>query len=399
MAFSVALNISLSGWSTPIQFNDVIVNELSAYDVTRASFIAPSSGLYWFHISVGTVPFTDCDVRLAGGYQMPNVLRTSNEQTQLDTTSRDDLQWLDEQEKRYVVSDFSLYSDSMYQTSWSSFSLQAASDPVVAFSVGLTSTFFTTGGDKVILFDIVLTDTFKRWNIQSGEYVTPLTGVYFIAITTGAVKGTGHQVLLRVGGLNQFGLSLTSSSHNGTDLLSRSGLIQVNNENSPLSLVLLSSTSSAAVMGDARYQTSLMGFRYEPTEDRTAAWSVYRSASITGPIDRLPFDTVLINIDGVWNSQYHYGVITMPGVYYLTISACMAAYTQLDMRLALNSTSYPARLFRNATQHNGLDTRSRAMLLRLVVGDIIYVELVSSGQVYSDSRIRQTSFSGFRIYA
>ena len=53
VVFSVARNSKLGGTFNPVTFNQILFNDYSHYDVSTNKFTAPSSGIYFFSLSVG----------------------------------------------------------------------------------------------------------------------------------------------------------------------------------------------------------------------------------------------------------------------------------------------------------------------------------------------------------
>ena len=67
------------------------------------------------------------------------------------------------------------------------------------------------------------------------------------------------------------------------------------------------------------------------------------------------------------------------------------------MQLQVNNSTIAA-VYMYSTDHNGIKTRSRSIVVRLYEGDTVRVYLPSGYYLYSnDNRI--TSFTGFRVSA
>ena len=54
-------------------------------------------------------------------------------------------------------------------------------------------------------------------------------------------------------------------------------------------------SSASGVYSDSNFQTSMMGFLYSPASQSGVAWAVYCSFGWTGPIDAIPWNTVIVN--------------------------------------------------------------------------------------------------------
>lgn len=78
------------------------------------------------------------------------------------------------------------------------------------------------------------------------------------------------------------------------------------------------------------------------------------------------------------------------------MTAGIAANYTCRMDLLLNGFNQ-ASILRQSTVQNGIDTRSRAFLIRLITLDELSIRVPSGYRTYSNSQ-RVTKFSAMRIY-
>lgn len=94
------------------------------------------------------------------------------------------------------------------------------------------------------------------------------------------------------------------------------------------------------------------------------------------------------------NSRYTVGTA---GVYCINLNAGMVARIGMGLSVMINQFNEMA-VYRSSINHNGFDTRGRSLIVRLAQGDQLRVSLAVSFELESSEDLRQTSFSGFRIY-
>ena len=79
--------------------------------------------------------------------------------------------------------------------------------------------------------------------------------------------------------------------------------------------------SVIAHYSDSNCQVFFQGFLYKPQLSSLPpfAWSVNRSLNnaIFGSFDPIAYNTVIVNVGGIWNVGYNYVTIKVPGQYHL----------------------------------------------------------------------------------
>ena len=156
------------------------------------------------------------------------------------------------------------------------------------------------------------------------------------------------------------------------------------------------------IYSNANHLICFNGFLYDPASPdltnpmNATAWSVQRSTSLSVTADTtLTFDSVEVNEGDVYDAATGQVTVTIAGYYFISINAAAAAGAPVDMHIVRNG-GVEASLTRASTVHSGADSLGRSAVLRLDVGDVIYVELSADTSVYSDA-FHQTSFTGFLI--
>ena len=350
----------------------------------------PEDGLYWIHVSTGLMASTAADVRLRGTIRNPNILRSHNGWNAIDTTSRDELTYLNKTADTLTVSsDGPLYSDQFYQTAFCGFQLNNIMDPVIAFSVGRS---FELSQPGRIPYDLVNVDTNRGWNTD--RYAVPVTGTWVITITVGIPTNGDTQVDVYA---PEFVTSIYffSTNNPGTDTISKTIIVPVN-----AGSVIYTYLTDTPVYSDIRYQTALMGFLYSLKIPPLISWFVATETTLIGTTDPVAFDVVLINEGSGWNIVSNIYTVPVKGIYYIQMTAGIITGYGTKMELVKIGTSVDtvlANVFRSGAPHNGYDCRGRAIIVQLQANDKLKIRLPSGYRLFSDTK-RITTFSGFRIH-
>ena len=330
---------------------------------------------------------TEVDVRLIGAPERtPNILRKHTSWINIDTTSRNEIVFLDPVYNRLSLSsDGPLYSDAARQTTFCGFQLNNVNAVTAAFSVGLTTSLSTAGQ---MSYDLVILDTDSRWN--SNRYLVPYTGTWVITFTMGAPTSGDSRVDLYAPSLVT-SLYFFSTNNAGPDTLSKTFIITMLEGNA-----IYTSLTDTPVYSDIRYQTSLMGFFYNPNFP-PITWCVASESQFVVATDPVPFDVVFINEGNGWNTATSQYTVPLAGVYCIQLTAGIVATDATKMELLING-DLAVDVYRSSTSHNGIDTRSRSFILPLQTNDVLRIRLPSGYSLYSNAN-RITMFSGFRIYS
>ncbi len=381
-----------------ITFDNLTVNDGNGFDLMTSTFYPPETNssactFYWLHLSVGLYPYTAADVRIIGTTNNPNVLRGHNAWSGYDTSSRDELFCLAPVLNTMTLSsDGPLYSDAYFQTTFSGFQLDnVMGGTVVGFSVGRTSPVTAIGR---ITYDKVNIDTSGTWN--GNEYIVPIDGIWVITVQACADSGGDMSVGIYTTAYDSFNtitfVYFFSTNNPGPDMTSKTVIFRMEAGTS-----IYSTLQDTPLYSDIRYQTAFLGFLYSPKELQRVCWCVSTDSVHIGLVEPVPFDIVYINEGNGWNAIINYYTVPLSGVYYIHLAAGIERNYGTNMQLVVNG-EIKTNVYRSEAPHNGYDTRSKAVILRLQEGDKLHIRLPSGYRLFSDSN-RITTFSGFRIYA
>ena len=376
--------------SAPVKFEHQTVNEGLNFNINTSSFTAPSDGYYWFHLTAHIPAFTMCDYRLVGTHQSRNVIRMHTRFNQ-GTFSRDDVQLLTKGEAIYVTSDYSLATSRLAHSSFAGFRMDSLFKPFIVFVVGSSEVYSRAGP---IQFRTVLIDPSRSWNTSRNEFIAPYSGIYFFTINTGAAAGSSHVVHFTINQRSFVKSLMIGDQHKEAETVSRSTMAQLASGDA-VGVVL----DTGSIYSDIRYQTSFMGFLYEPiTKESKVAWSVHTDRNISDSTDPIPFNYILVNEASGWYSNQRFITpIGLAGVYYVHINARPTSGTMLELQILHNGRSIASLTHTGSSSYNYESSRSRATIIRLQDGDELRIALIA-GSLSGDPD-RCSSFSGFRLFA
>ena len=363
--------------------------------MTSSTFTAPYSGYFWLHYSVGLESYGPADAYLTGSERISNAKRSDSSYSGQDIISRDEIFNLENECGEVKVwSDFNVYSDSFLQTSFSGFSITGLSEesPVV-FSLALTNSLSCPVSTKVP-YNRILIDTNGVWSSSQREFIAPVTGTYVISL----IVGTNPTDELGLG-LYSYGSVITSIQIGSTDhqyeSLGKTIITELNEGDHLYAACYYYSTSY--LYSEMRAQTLLTGFLYQPRSFIGYSWSVATVEAVTGPQTPVRFEVELVDRGNGWNKNTNTYTVLQTGNYYISMTAGVNSAQRTNMQLQINNSTV-ANVYMYSTDHNGIKTRSRSIIVRLYEGNTVRVNLPSGYYLYSnDNRI--TSFTGFRVSA
>ena len=184
VAFSVARTTSwtLTGqWY--IGFDLLSVDVQSEFNLADGDFRPPRSGIYLNHISAASYTTEPMDAGLVVNSNLHSYMQVASYEHDPETCGRNFLISLEaDRRTRYETKFGPLYSDSEgIQTSWTMFRLDDIMQSFIAFSVtGREGVVYDT--PRVIPFDIAHVNQGNGWDSSRNEFITPLSGIYFISL-------------------------------------------------------------------------------------------------------------------------------------------------------------------------------------------------------------------------
>ena len=103
VVFSVARNSLLGGDMNPVPFNQILFNDYFHYDVSTNKFTAPSSGIYFFTLSVGVVGGLPVELMLyVNDVLFINIIRESTARKGTDVIGRSIMMSLNQSDTVHV---------------------------------------------------------------------------------------------------------------------------------------------------------------------------------------------------------------------------------------------------------------------------------------------------------
>jgi hypothetical protein len=189
VSFQASRSTTLSPGAGVVQFDQAMTVDHWSFNKQNSSFTAPASGYYWLHMTSAIPSGMMTDMRMVGANRSVGIASNHTSFTGgAITASADTVIYLTSGTNIHVSSSYTLYSDTMLQTSFGGFLLDSIMSPVVAFAVGLSATFSTVSSN--VPFDIIYEDTNRAWNATTSEYVVPVAGVYALSTLTTAAASS-----------------------------------------------------------------------------------------------------------------------------------------------------------------------------------------------------------------
>jgi len=215
-----------------------------------------------------------------------------------------------------------------------------------------------------------------------------------MTVTSAAAANSNatHAITLYVGTTAVTVSYLYDTNHYDVDTLGTTAMINLNQGDR-----LSTSLGFGPIYSDIRYTTSFQGFLYNPIGIIPLSWSVANEQIYTGLVDPVPFDVVFLNQGAGWDIVQNTYKVRDAGVFYIQMTAGISNAWPAKMELLLNGLPQ-ANIYRESTSQNNIDTRSRAIILRLITDDELRIRVPANYRLYGNAN-RVTKFSGCRIYS
>ena len=124
VVFSVARNSLLRGMANPVTFNQILFNDYSHFDVSTNKFTAPSSGVYFFTLSVGVTGGLPVKLMLyVNDVPFTSIIRGSTARKGTDVIGRSIMMNLNKSDTVHVGNQRStlVFSSQLLETSFAGF--------------------------------------------------------------------------------------------------------------------------------------------------------------------------------------------------------------------------------------------------------------------------------------
>ena len=376
-----------------MNYDIIFIDTEKKFDVTKTKYTVSSSGFYFTHFSAGVSPYGKLNYTLFNTRSNPNIQLTHSAIDGQLVTSRDDLQYIHENQDLLMMSDYPLYSDELHQTTWSGFNLEQLMHPLVVFRAARTSSFVSDG--YYVPLDQLLVNVGGVWDECNSYLKIADPGVYYLSWSSASVPNFSHQIFLHINGVIHGQTTIWGSLYNGTDVSSQSLMLPLN-EGDTVQLYI----KTGITFSNVNYQTSFVGFLYEPVNGQKIAWSLTFSLGINttliGPTN-VRFTTILLNEGEAWNDSS--GILSIPtaGSYYLKLSG-MAYPNAPALNLVLHVNGKPiinVMEISNSSRNQYVNVRSRAVIINLKQGDQLIVHIPAG--YGANSFYNDITFVGFLV--
>ena len=387
--FSAVRNSVLPGATNPVPYDVILVDTNNGFDAAYTKYTVKSAGFYLIHMSVGVPRSEYINYGLQNTSSAPNILLTHRSYDGELVTSRNDIQYLNEGQVIYMSSGYTLYSDSLLQTTWSGINLNDIMKSTVIIRGARTSP-YTLNGSTIPLENLQI-NIGQIWDSCTNRVVVPQTGYYFLSWSSASLPNTVHRVRLLVNGECLGKTMIYGGYYDGNDVSSQTLILKLN-----ASDVVTLHLYDGSVYSDSNYQTSLIAFLYEPKHGADIAWTltVPDETFLYGPTT-VNFTNIYLNKGNVWNSTTMSVKIPISGVYYLTISG-LSYPIEYPFNLVLSVNGKPLinvmeKIDTVRTIYHNL--RSRSLMIHLDENDELITSIPIGYNGYNIERF--ITFSGF----
>ena len=393
--FSAARISVMPGGKDRVPYEVILADTVDGFDETITSYTVKSAGFYFTHMSAGVPAYQMLDYTLNNASSTPNILLTHTSFDGEIVTSKEDIQYIPANTTLYISSRYSIYSDSMKQTSWSGFKIDDVINTKVIFRVARTTSYTTVG--SYMEFDKLIINVGQAWDACNNQLIIPMSGIYFLAFSSASVKNTRHDLHLNVNGALIARTFIYANVFNGTDVSSNSVLLKLS-EGDIVKLYLL---NEGPVYSDSNYQTSFAGFLFELSADQTVAWTLTFPYGVQtylyGPTN-VNFTEILLNDGSPWHSDIGRVRVPVSGLYYLKLSGISwPADYKFNLILSVNDQILMNVMEKIDTIKIGCNMRSRSLITHLSEGDHLLVSIPAGYNAYSI--YNDVIFAGFLINA
>ena len=384
----------LPGANDRVPYDLILADTVKGFDDTRTTYTVKSAGFYFIHMSAGVPAYQMLDYTLNNASSTPNIILTHTSYDGETMTSREDIQYMSVDQKLYTSSSYTLYSDTMIQTSWSGFKIDDVMNIKVIFRVARTTSYSNI--NTYLPFDKMLVNVGQAWNSCNNQLIIPTSGIYFLSFSSASVENTIHVLDLRVNENIKARTYICANIFNGIDVSSQSVILKLN-----VGDVVQLYLSTGPVYSDNNYQTSFAGFLYEPTVSQKIAWTLtfpYNSAIyLYGPVN-VNFTEVLLNEGSAWHSDIGRVRVPVSGLYYLKLSGLSwPVEYKFNMILSVNNQILMNVMEKINFIRTSSNLRSRSLITHLNEGDELLVSIPTGYNIHS--RLYDVLFAGFLVHA
>ena len=230
-------------------------------DTTSVFTITESQGLYFVGLNVGVSRSTQGDYTMVlSGQRYAGITRSSTAHNYIDAIGRDVITPLYAADTVHVSNGYRVYGYTSYtETSITMFSISNSMvDEMVAFSVVRLDSFH--GRANPVQFLESLYNAGDHYNDFIHAFIAPSSGVYYFSFSVGLIaEGTANFTLYK-DGEPYVNILRESTTHNGTDTIGRSVMMELEE----FQTVHIGNPAGYTARSSSLKETSFCGFKYEP---------------------------------------------------------------------------------------------------------------------------------------
>ena len=274
-AFNAGRLNSLPSAVNPLPFETVMLSNgscIQSAGTNQSVFLsAPTSAIYWMHLSIDVPAHTQARFYLVGTEYQFAIIKNHTSLKEGDTMIRDGVVSVTAGQRLTIASDYPTDTTGVMQPYWAGFRLDNYFNPLVVVSVACTSptTNVQSGQSKRIIYDRILVNIGSAWNATSNLLIVPFKGIYLFSCSAALLrkaKSNSLVIKLVINGIEQNKLSVSGGVNrqmiqdNTTDFISRTFLLSLN-QNDQVTGVVLEST---AYSDTTNWQVALHAVLYSP---------------------------------------------------------------------------------------------------------------------------------------
>jgi hypothetical protein len=195
----------------------------------------------------------------------------------------------------------------------------------VYFSVHCTAT--SIAASTTVTFDRVLINVGNAWSTVNNTFRAPYDGNYFFSFAISAPAATNTQLTIDVMLSGTAGPVSTAyvrdNIHNNYIMARGATTLQLS-----ANAVVTYKSNAAGNYGSTDGLVNAQGFLYSPLGGAAAAvaWGVAYPTATLGPVTVVPFGTVNVNLQGVWNTTTNTVTIPVAGTYFIDLTAGLRGF-------------------------------------------------------------------------
>ena len=273
-AFNAGRISGLLTAANPLPFDSILTSNggcLRSSGTNQPAYLsAPTSAIYWMHLSVDVPAYMQAHLYLVtNGYQHA-IVKNHTSLPAGDTMIRDGVVFVPAGKSLTLASDYPTETTGVMQPYWAGFRLDNGFfNPAVIVSVACTKPVISDVNVKQpIIYDRVLVNIGSAWNAAANLLTIPITGIYLFSFSSALVRRASWysvDVDLLVNGVLRVGMNggvnRQMTQDNTIDFISRTFLLLLNQSDNVTAQV----RESMAYSDPTNLQIALHAVFYSPS--------------------------------------------------------------------------------------------------------------------------------------